>query len=493
MTTNLRYTLAVKITFTTLAYVNATVKQTLEVFKNHIKNFVNATCKNPKIEKIILLHHDSCNTVISSQAEVSLFFTFFVNSSVNRDEIEEQLNMFTSASANWDLLETITLNVTVSRSEYALLLPLLMWKLDKRTHCFVQEERPELGPTEFLNVVVSPLLICQSLILKDYEFGVDWTSIRDEYVYKGLQFSSSQFDIYNDGFRVCKTDIAVYVSKMREISLGFENIFFTMFNKTLSTFTIVCNCFSLSFLLLTLITYSMFPETRTLSGVNNMLLVFFLMLAQGIGLITTILRNPFYKIIASTLNHIVWLATFFWIQGCSFQMFRIFRQNIVQEITNTSIAKTVIKCTIYAIGLSVLIVVLNIAIPLILLDEIFVSYDKTLFLTYKTEFIVTLFGPLIFVLITSVTFYFCTALRLEEPRKDETSKTLMKQMSFFPKLLLLSFGLWLMKVLDTYQDVASFMYIADIFSGLHGMLIFYCFIFNGKVWEALTSFCRKVK
>ncbi|XP_052680162.1 uncharacterized protein LOC128160909 [Crassostrea angulata] len=272
MTTNLRYTLAVKITFTTLAYVNATVKQTLEVFKNHIKNFVNATCKNPKIEKIILLHHDSCNTVISSQAEVSLFFTFFVNSSVNRDEIEEQLNMFTSASANWDLLETITLNVTVSRSEYALLLPLLMWKLDKRTHCFVQEERPELGPTEFLNVVVSPLLICQSLILKDYEFGVDWTSIRDEYVYKGLQFSSSQFDIYNDGFRVCKTDIAVYVSKMREISLGFENIFFTMFNKTLSTFTIVCNCFSLSFLLLTLITYSMFPEMRTLSGVNNMLL-----------------------------------------------------------------------------------------------------------------------------------------------------------------------------------------------------------------------------
>lgn len=95
--------------------------------------------------------------------------------------------MFVSTSAKWDLSETTSSNVTVSRSESALLLPLLMWKLDKRTHCFVEEENLEVGLTEYFDVDVSPLLICQSLIIKDYEFGVDWTSIRNEYAYKGLK------------------------------------------------------------------------------------------------------------------------------------------------------------------------------------------------------------------------------------------------------------------------------------------------------------------
>lgn len=214
------------------------------------------------------------------------------------------------------------------------------------------------------------------------------------------------------------------------------------------------------------------------------------MLAQGSVLVTPLLRHPFYKVIASAFNHFSWLVTFFWIQGCSFQIFQIFRYEMVKEITNKTIIITVMKCTIYAVGLSILLVVSTIAIPLTLLDQIYVSYEKTLFLTYKTEFIVTLFGPLVFVLITSTILYISTALRLEEPKEDETFNSLLKQMSIFPKVLFLSFGFWLMKVLDTLVDVASFLYVADIFNGLHGMLIFYCFLFNSKIWPAFTSLCE---
>lgn len=184
---NLRYNLAVKITFTTFTSANATVKETLQGFKSYIKNFVNITCKNPKIEELILLSYDSCNAINTGKGNFFLFLKFFVNSSVIRDDIEARLNMFVSTSAKWDLSETTSSNVTVSRSESALLLPLLMWKLDKRTHCFVEEENLEVGLTEYFDVDVSPLLICQSLIIKDYEFGVDWTSIRNEYAYKGLK------------------------------------------------------------------------------------------------------------------------------------------------------------------------------------------------------------------------------------------------------------------------------------------------------------------
>lgn len=86
------------------------------------------------------------------------------------------------------------------------------------------------------------------------------------------------FDVYDDGLRVCKMDIIVYVNKMRELSLGFENIFFLMFNKILIIFIIVCNWFFLLFLLLILVIYIIFLKMRILFGVNNMFLVLYLML-----------------------------------------------------------------------------------------------------------------------------------------------------------------------------------------------------------------------
>lgn len=63
-------------------------------------------------------------------------------------------------------------------------------------------------------------------------------------------------------------------------------------------------------------------------------------------------------------------------------------------------------------------------------------------------------------------------------------------MFFFFKLLFLFFGFWLMKVLDILVDVVSFLYVVDIFNGFYGMFIFYCFLFNSKIWVVFIFFCE---
>lgn len=105
----------------------------------HVKNILNETCRNPNIEEFVLLTYNNCETITPKDGELFLFLTVFINTSVVRDDVEEKLILFTETNAIWRLsTDGMLFTVNMSRSETALLIPMLMWQLDQNTHCFVR-------------------------------------------------------------------------------------------------------------------------------------------------------------------------------------------------------------------------------------------------------------------------------------------------------------------------------------------------------------------
>ncbi|XP_055957510.1 uncharacterized protein LOC126824426 [Patella vulgata] len=117
---------------------------------------------------------------------------------------------------------------------------------------------------------------------------------------------------------------------------------------------------SLLSLFLTFLTYCTFPILRTSASKNNMALVVCLFLGQLFLLIGSFqATNDIMCKITGMLIHYSWLCVVFWMNVCSFHMFSVFRLSTVSRIPSSS--KRLIKYTLYANGLPLIIVAMVIS------------------------------------------------------------------------------------------------------------------------------------
>ncbi|XP_062579349.1 uncharacterized protein LOC134241298 [Saccostrea cucullata] len=494
LTSQLRYTLALNIEFYTFDRINATVKGLMEYMKDQITDNVdNLFNTEVLIEDIILMSLTSCKNEIADLKEVFVYLKVFLLDRVHRDMLEKTLINLTESPAEWSFINnlfpswnTSVLDIRVSRSHQSLFLPSFLWKLDKAVNCFVLSDELKHGPALYRNVLVSPLLTCPQIILRNKEFGVDWKNIRTEYTFSEFSLSSHQFvSSEGGGIRLCAKEIPKYVNALRTMMVKNDNL-------ALANVTLVCIIISLLSLVITFITYCMFAILRTLPGINNMCLVVSLFMAQLLMIVRPSISSTGLAVI-SALSHFSWLSTFLWLQVCSFHMYRVFGAKSRSDFYGNQNRKIFIQYFLYAFGSSLLIVLFNIFVTLIVTKGEYTGYDKaSTLMKYKLAFIITLIIPLCFVCVTNVIFYILTAYKIQSTPSIEKTTGNRVHFAVYVKLFSLTGLSWILQIIDSFVAISVLSYFVAILNGLQGLFIFLSYVCNQRVWNLYKKKLRSL-
>ncbi|XP_061196802.1 uncharacterized protein LOC133205078 [Saccostrea echinata] len=195
-------------------------------------------------------------------------------------------------------------------------------------------------------------------------------------------------------------------------------------------------------------------------------------------------------VIMSVLSHLSWLLLFFWLQVCSFHMFRVFRQDRRTENSDRYIRKTITKYFSYAFGSSSFIVSCNLIISLIHSNGDSTGYDKaSSLMTHKISFIVTLILPLTLICLTNIMFYILTAYKIYSSPDIENTSGNRIQFTVYVKLFSLTGLSWLLQIVDTFVEVSILSYFLAILNGLQGFFIFLSYVCNKRVWDLYKKAC----
>ncbi|KAI8732429.1 adhesion G protein-coupled receptor E3 [Biomphalaria glabrata] len=137
------------------------------------------------------------------------------------------------------------------------------------------------------NVILSPTLACQYLIFKRTNFTLVWTTTNGvKYVIVmldvgGIKLKISSLSDMNSmelteskELYICVKVLEEYFNTSKSTDKGIPMY------ETLNVLTYICISASELCLVLTLVTYLVFPELRTVPGINNMFLSLSLLLAQ---------------------------------------------------------------------------------------------------------------------------------------------------------------------------------------------------------------------
>jgi hypothetical protein len=190
------------------------------------------------------------------------------------------------------------------------------------------------------------------------------------------------------------------------------------------------------------------------------------------------------------LLHFSWLSTFFWLQVCSFHMFRVFTAKVRSELFGNHSMKKAKFYACYAFGSSTVIVTTNVIVSFIVTNGANSGYDDVLTLmTYKTSFLVTLIVPLILTCITNIVFYVITAYKIySTPALEKTSGNRI-HFSVYVKLFTLTGLSWILQIIDTFLETSVLSYCVAVLNGLQGLFIFISYICNGRVWDMYQQVC----
>ena len=129
----------------------------------------------------------------------------------------------------------------------------------------------------------------------------------------------------------------------------------------------ICVSLSVVCLLLSSLTYCVFPSLRSLPGMNNLSLCMSLAVAQTCLLITArwgVNENlpKGYCLMHAILLHYSWLASFAWMSVCCIHMFRVFTANNNKFTDKRSDMKRYLYYCLYGFGVPGLIVIATYAI-----------------------------------------------------------------------------------------------------------------------------------
>lgn len=492
-TSKLRYTLGLKINFSAFISINITAKDALESTKDYLSDQLACTLNtNVFIEEIIIMGTEACATAFHKLRNIYVYVRIFIDKYIQREQVENALLNFTQSSSDL-LLYFPPLYFVKSSGKFAdialshqpIFLPSLLWKFDKKRTCFVLFKDATSVHKLFRNTIVSPLLSCKQFEVHNNEFGIDWANIKEEFSFPGLTISVQPYHTSdNGGIRICVDDLLLMLqSKQKGLIKP---------NKTaLEIITLVCIVISLVSLAVTFITYLLFPSLRTVPGLNNMCLVISLFMAQLSMVSSALFRSSGLKIVFA-FTHFSWLATFFWLQICSFHMYRVFSAKSRSTLHGSQTKKIMTQYGIYAFGSAAIIVGANIITTLIVSSGKYSGYDKiSTLLTYKIAFIVTVIVPLIFVCMTNILFYILTVYNIHSTPDVENKTGNRMHFSVYIKLFSITGLSWLLQIIDMFLEMSLFAYIVAVLNGLQGLFIFVSYVCNRRVLKMYAGLCCK--
>ena len=315
------------------------------------------------------------------------------------------------------------------------------------------------------------------LRLSDY----DWQEGRS-----GINFPSLDINLYGSEFHFGINRSTIYIcsntykqkflSKIQDIIEGYD---------VETLLSLVCVSVSLVCLSISFITFCLFPRLRTLPGKTNMSLIMCLLIAQTMFLISSYSRLPRESVeckVMGLLTHFFWLMATFWMNICTFHVFKIFT-NIGKVGADKGSLKTFLVYWFYSLVLSTSLVLVNIFISLRRSNNEDFGYGaSSCYISSETMIGFTFGIPLGVVVIANLTMFLFTVWQLVKmPDIQKDVKNKRNDVIIFTKLSTLTGFTWVFGFIFSWTGVKVFSYLFILLNASQGVFLFLSFVCNQRV------------
>ncbi|CAG5136682.1 unnamed protein product [Candidula unifasciata] len=267
--------------------------------------------------------------------------------------------------------------------------------------------------------------------------------------------------------RVCHHLLKHKLSHLTSVRVSDSTTFF----RVLEILTITCISVSMLSLVLTFLTYVLLSELRNSAGHNIICLCISLFLAQASLIVASqIEKTGFFCTVSGISIHYFWLNVFCWCFTCSYNMFCVFSAK----------TRTTRSSSWYKKEMAMKLFFCSAAPALVVSLVIHCSLDSPL-LVY-----ITLFTPILGILISNFVFYLISVIEIHNVRKLQTQKFLSKHESsksiyIYLKLSTVTGIFWILTLIAEATDIDALRVFAILLNGLQGVFIFVSFVCNKRV------------
>ncbi|RWS23954.1 uncharacterized protein B4U80_09710 [Leptotrombidium deliense] len=240
----------------------------------------------------------------------------------------------------------------------------------------------------------------------------------------------------------------------------------------------------------------MLAELRTTPGKILMCLSFSLLVAHTIYLTTAFINasiKSFECVFVGILIHYFYLASFFWMNVMSFDVWRVFSES--NKLVNKS--SQFARYSLYAWLTPALIVMLSVTNEFIFSYNEFQPYYglQNCWISQKKALLVFFALPLFLILFTNLLLFCFTIRSLKKTRKVTgiLRNHRENQIKLYIKIALIMGLTWIFGLFASLMDSDVFWYLFILFNGSQGVFIFIAFTFKKKVIASIRGAVTKVE
>jgi len=352
------------------------------------------------------------------------------------------------------------------------------------TDCSILDLAIWKAKPQFVNafiVNVSRYLTCPMISFNNSEYFIDDNNMSVYLTAYNKSFDMSLFKLHNDSLTTCLSTIQTPVNTLTQSPQ--LDILYKILDSACTTISFLC-------LVISFIIYCMFKELRNIPGIVNMNLIVCLFLAQAFtkfGLWVTYVPN--LCVAFGFLIHYFWLATFFSMSVCAFNVFRIFVLNPMSVPPFSYSILFKYACFIYLAPL--LIVAATASVSLVKSSGENIGYgERMCFINDNLISVITLLIPIAISLVLNTIFFIKTVCTLRASSSNVASPE-RSYIAVYIKLFIMLGFTWPMLIVDALLDFSVFSYFALVLSSLQGFYIFLSFTCRRQVWRLACKSRRR--
>ncbi|BFY97950.1 hypothetical protein BsWGS_00990 [Bradybaena similaris] len=337
---------------------------------------------------------------------------------------------------------------------------------------------------KFIDITNS--LTCQYVALNVTDILISNTSVLVNFSYNNMNFtvpSTTNISLLNGEIHICfdffnsLTYVADVMPDTSDLTLATHYLEF------------ICTCLSVVCLLMSFVTYSLFPVLRTLPGLNNMCLIISLALAQIFLFITAEIGfagalHPDYCLFHAVSLHYFWLATFMWMNVCCIHMYRVFTCHGTKFINTGRDTRRHLHYCLFAFGSPVVFIIFYVVICLWLTSGSSNGYSNTYcFLDVTMSILTTLLSlvaPLTLTILTNGVLFVLTIREMVHVPRVRSTAAGRGVMTYVKLSTLTGVSYIVCGAALHLQSPIVNLFAAPVMS-LQGVFIFISFICNTRV------------
>jgi len=333
-------------------------------------------------------------------------------------------------------------------------------------------------PSPFINFM--HLINCPLISVSKAEYG--WSVLNNKHIRmtQSVSFKTEEFYyLSKESIAVCKEPFEAYVQAISKPNqLSPETIL-----------SVVCIGLSLLCLFLSVITYMMLPKLRqTLPGKNTMALICSLLVAQSlylVGNLSGLGPNDWSCKILGLFIHYTWLWSMFWMNICTFHMFRVLTRT--KLMGDSARWKRFLLYHVYALVLPLVFVAINIGVSQDRHGSI--GYGSLACYIDTQDMIIFTFAlPVGLVVVMNLLFFVVVIVKISRsPSVQKCVKNERNDFEIFVKLSTITGITWVFGLIYLLADVVAFSYLFIVLNASQGVFLFFAFVANRRVVTMLRE------